>query len=311
MKSEVAVIGSSNVDMLMHADRLPEKGETITGASYMQVFGGKNANQAVACARAGTSTVFVNAMGNDPYADRMLDHFKADGIDCSSMLHFQDVPSGHALCMTGEHGSNYLMVAPGANMKLTPEELVPLMPRLERIPIWLLQCEIPAESNYMLLERARELSVRVIWNYAPAVQADNPPLDCCDTLVVNELEASQLSGMPVDGLEAAVGAASALRSKGVIHVVITLGRDGLYYKGEGEELRMGIYDVEAIDTIAAGDTFCGALASQLAAQAGWSRALLFANAAANLSVTSRGAQPSIPRKEAIEAFLAKHPNPII
>jgi len=311
MQAEVAVIGSSNVDMLMHADRLPEKGETIGGATYLQVFGGKGANQAVACARAGAGTLFVNAVGNDPYVDRMLDNFMADGIDCSSILRFDDVPSGHALCMTGQQGANYLMVASGANMKLTPEKLEPLMPRLETIPVWLLQCEIPAESNYLLLEKARDLPVRVIWNYAPAIQADQPPIDACDTLVVNEVEATQLSGVQVNGLESAIDAADSLIAKGVTHVVLTLGKDGLYYKGAAGEIRMGTYDVKAIDTIAAGDTFCGALACQLAKNEDWNQALLFANAAANISVSCRGAQPSIPRKESIETFIAEHPSPLL
>jgi len=310
MKPEVAVIGSSNVDLLMHADRLPDKGETITGASFMQVFGGKGANQAVACARAGARTVFVNAVGNDPYVETMLKNFENDGIDCSLIQQFDDVPSGHALCMTGERGANYLMVASGANYKLTPDRLEPLIPGLLDVPVWLLQCEIPAESNYLLLEQAKRASVRVIWNYAPAIPADHLPLECCDTLVVNEVEAGQLSGVLVEGPESAVNAASVLRSKGVNHVVLTLGKDGLYYQGESGELSMGVYDIEPIDTIAAGDTFCGALACKLAQKADWTEALLFANAAANISVSQRGAQPSIPSKKTIETFLKEHPNPL-
>jgi len=303
MPTEVAVIGSSNVDLLMKADTLPEKGETVTGASFMQVFGGKGANQAVASARAGARTLFVNAVGQDPYVETMLGSFKAEGIDCSCILQFDDVASGHALCMTGQGGANYLMVASGANMKLGPEQVRPFLPVLAEIPVWLLQCEIPPDTNTLLLEAARNLPNQVIWNYAPALQADNPPVELCDVLVVNEIEATQLSSVSVYDRASAVRAAEALQQKGIPHLIVTLGGNGLVYLGPEGEKWIPSHRVDVVDTVAAGDTFCGALACSLSRKTSWEKSLAYANAAAALSVTRLGAQPSIPRENEIIAFL--------
>lgn len=304
---QVAVIGSSNVDLVMKMARLPEKGETVTNASYLQTFGGKGANQAVAAARAGAQTLFINAVGDDPYAKEMVANFEADGIDCSCLLHLAGVPSGHALCMIGEEGKNYLSVAPGANAMLSPERLAAALDRFRDVPVWLVQCEIPTESLRYLLEEARTEKQRVVWNFAPAIDMPEPPLAACDVLIVNEIEAQQLSGVTVLDPASVREAARALRARGVNDVIITLGAQGLYYDGTDGIHRIPGQSVEVVDTVGAGDTFCGALAAALAENRPWSEALVFAAAAAHLSVGRLGAQPSIPRREEIAAFLQAHP----
>lgn len=309
MANQVAVIGSSNVDMMMKMEALPTRGETVTGATYMQVFGGKGANQAVGSARAGARTLFVNAVGNDPYKDRMVRNFEEDGIDCSCMFHFDDVPSGHALCMIGEEGANYLSVAPGANDKLGVEEIRGILSTIRAVPVWLLQCEIPEETNRFILRQARTPENRVLWNYAPAVKMEAPPLDCCDVFIVNEVEAKQLTGLSVTGRDSARTAARALLDRGAPEVILSLGAAGVLSLAPGREIFLPAHEVEVIDTVGAGDCFCGALACALAEDQDWPTALEFASAAAALSVTRLGAQPSIPKRPAIEAFMKAHPLP--
>lgn len=303
MKHDIAVIGSSNIDLIMKMKRLPEKGETVTNADFMQTFGGKGANQAVAAARAGSRVLFVNAVGDDAYSETMLANFAQDGIDLTHILHCKGLPSGHALVMIGESGMNYLSVAPGANALLTPEVIKDRLEAIRAVPIWVIQCEIPEESLRYLLTEAKTEANRILWNFAPAIEMENPPLAQCDILVVNEVEAFQLSGEKVGNVDDALKAANALRAKGVTEVVLTLGAEGAVYVGPDGHEHIPGYSVKVEDTTAAGDTFCGALACALAEGRPWKEVLGFANAAAALSVTKLGAQASVPRREAIETFL--------
>jgi ribokinase len=300
---QVAVIGSANVDMVMTMPRLPARGETVGGAVFFQTFGGKGANQAVAAARAGARTSLYAAVGQDPYAERMCSELARDGIDCSGIRRIADVPSGHALCMIGEAGANYLSVAPGANFRLGPQMLDTDVDRLRATPVWLLQCEIPEETNRHLLDRVRTAANRVVWNFAPAVPMPDPPLARADVLVVNEIEAAQLSGLPVGDDMQVRAAAAHFHVAGVGDVVITLGDRGAFYSGRAGCIHQPCFPVRVVDTVAAGDTFCGALACRLAEGAGWREALEFASAAAAVSVGRAGAQPSIPHRGEIDDLL--------
>ena len=301
MTESIAVIGSSNVDMIMKMPALPERGETITADTFLQTFGGKGANAAVAAARAGVETLFVNAVGNDPYAEVMVENFRADGIDCSHIYRFDDVPSGHALVMIDRGGMNYLSVAPGANRKITPE-LLRKIP-IANYPIWMVQNEIPQETIRYVLNEAKGENNRVLWNFAPAIEMNDPPLRPCDILVLNESEAFRLSGQRVTEVDSARAAAKTLRSRGANDVVVTLGENGLIYEGGTGALTVPAFAVEVEDTTAAGDCFCGALACALAEGRDWPDALRFASAASAITVTRLGAQPSIPKRDAIDAFL--------
>lgn len=301
--NQVAVIGSSNVDLVMKMERLPCKGETVTNAQFLQTFGGKGANQAVACVRAGAKTLFMNCAGEDPYVEQMLRNFVEDGMDCTCIERFEGMHTGHALCMIGEKGANYLSVAPGANYCMTPEWISKYASRLQSIPIWVLQCEIPVESNRYLLEGVKTPQNRIIWNFAPFVSFPDIPLRACDILIVNEIEASQLSEVAVSDRVSAFKAAESLRSRGVRNVIITLGSDGSVYLGAENCLYQPVFDVDVVDTVAAGDTFCGSLACALSEGMEWKAALKFATAAASLTVTRLGAQPSIPLRSEIDQFL--------
>lgn len=303
MKDKILVIGSSNIDMTMKMDHLPAKGETVTDAVFMQTYGGKGANQAVAAVRAGGNVVFVNAVGDDAHTPKMLDNFKAEGIETQFIFHEKDVASGHALIMIGDEGSNIISVAPGANYKLTPERIDKVKPAFEQAAIILMQYEIPAETIKRVLDIAEKKHIPVMWNLAPARDFDPDYLQKTSILVVNEVEAAFLSSQDVEKDEDIESAARKLRKMGIQTVIISLGKRGAYVLNEETSIKVPAFPVKAKDTTAAGDVFCGSLAAAMVEGRSLRLAVRFANSASALSVTRMGAQPSAPFRKEIDAFL--------
>jgi ribokinase len=306
MSGPIVVIGSSNVDFIMKMDHLPARDETVTDATFMQTFGGKGANQAVAAGRAGGDVVFVNCVGDDPYAEAMVAGFEASGIRTDMITHEQDVASGSALVMIGEGGHNYLSVAPGANARLTPARVEAVRNLIASASYVLMQYEIPRETIERVLDIAADAGVPVVWNYAPANPFDVTNLRKVEIVVVNEPEASALTELPVRDIESARTAALKLQDLGATTAIVTLGEAGSVIASH--ELEDGVthvpaFPVEAVDTTAAGDTYCGCLLVALAEGKGLTEAVKFAGAAAALCVQKLGAQPSTPWREEIDAFL--------
>jgi len=306
MKSKIAVIGSSNVDLLMKMDHLPEKGETVTDAEFFQVYGGKGANQAVAAARAGGNVAFVNCVGEDAYTPQMVQNYKNDGIDIRFVFQEKGIASGHALIMIGGQGMNYLSVAPGANYKLTPQKIDEAIPVIDEAAMIVMQYEIPEETIKYIIDLANRKSIPVLWNCAPARAFDLSYIPKINILVLNEVEAGFLAGMTVENESDAEKAAGVLIAQGVEKVIITLGSKGAFVVTKTEKVSVPAFKVEAVDTTAAGDTFCGAFAVALVEGKSLKEALQFASAAAAISVTRMGAQPSAPTRKEIESFLGKH-----
>jgi len=303
MKNKIVVIGSSNVDLLMKMDRLPEKGETVTDAVFMQVYGGKGANQAVAAARAGGNVAFVNCVGEDAYTPQMVQNFKDDGIDTRFVFKEKGIASGHALIMIGNQGDNYISVAPGANYSLTPEKINEALPVFEEAAMIVMQYEIREETIKYVIDLANKHNTPVLWNMAPARAFDLSYIPKINTLVLNEVEAGFLAGITVEKKEDADKAANVLISKGVEKVIITLGAQGAFVATKDEKVSVKVYQVDAVDTTAAGDTFCGSFAVALVEGKSLKESLQFASAAAAISVTRMGAQPSAPARVEIENFL--------
>lgn len=302
------IIGSANVDMIMKVKRLPERGETVTGGVFMQTFGGKGANQAVAAARAGGDARFVACLGrDDPFTSVMLENFRRDGLDVSGVRLSDDLPSGSALVMIDEQGMNYLTVAPGANAKLMPAHIADSWPMIGASGMILLQMEIPVETNREVLRRAREAGIPVMFNYAPAHAIHPELLRDTDTLIVNENEAAALSGVTYSGSDSVEIMLRSLAASGARRVVVTLGGEGAAFYADGVVGRAPAFRVEAVDTTAAGDTFCGALGVAVLEGRAFAEAVRFAMAAAAVSVTRFGAQPSIPSRAEIDHFLQSHP----
>jgi ribokinase len=303
MKNKIVVIGSSNVDLLMKMDHLPEKGETVTDAEFFQVYGGKGANQAVAAARAGGNVAFVNCVGEDAYTPQMVQNYKNDGIDTRFVFQEKGVASGHALIMIGGEGMNYLSVAPGANYKLNPAKIDEAMPVIDEAAMIVMQYEITEETIKYVIDIANRKGIPVMWNCAPARTFDFSYIPKINILVLNEVEAGFLAEMHVETEADAEKAAQKLVDSGVEKVIITLGSKGAFVVTKTEKVSVPAFKVEAVDTTAAGDTFCGAFAVSLVEGKPMKEALQFASAAAAISVTRMGAQPSAPTRNEIEQFL--------
>jgi ribokinase len=305
MAGKVVVVGSSNVDLLMKMPRLPKVGETVTDCLFAQVFGGKGANQAVGAARAGGDVVFIACVGDDGYGGQVIESLRQDGIDTRFVSREPGVASGTALIMVGGEGHNYLAVAPGANYRLTPAHVDRARQTIEGAAIVISQCEILPETLDRAIALGAELGKPVMLNLAPARPVSAPSLAKLAYLSVNETEAEFLTGLEVASERDVEAAAEALLAKGPRTVVLTLGARGAYVAGDGVRALVPGFAVAAVDSTAAGDVHCGALAVALVEGRPLLEAARFANAAAALSVTKLGAQPSAPRREDIEALLAR------
>ena len=304
MQKNIVVIGSSNVDLIMKMARLPELGETVTDGEFVQVYGGKGANQAVGAARAGGRVRFVNCVGDDAYTERMVQNFRDDGIDTELVFRETGIPSGHALVMIGNDGHNYLSVAPGSNYRLTPARVDQSADRIKEAAMVVLQNEIPMASNARVLEIAHAAGVPVLWNFAPAMDYPTALFDYKPMVVANEVEARFLTGMEVTDRESATTAAGALLDKGASLAIVTLGSAGAVTRNSEETVFTPAFKVQAVDTTAAGDVFCGSLAVALTEGRALADAVRFASAAAALSVQVLGAQPSAPSRSDIDRLLA-------
>ena len=302
MKS-VLVVGSSNTDMIIRVPRIPRPGETVLGGEFSMAAGGKGANQAVAAARAGGRVTFVARVGEDGFGDRALAGFAAEGIDTRFVLRTPGAPSGLALITVDERGENSISVASGANALLSAGDVEAAAAAFSAADIVLLQLESPLPTVKAALRLARDKGVPVVLNPAPARPLADDLLRRVAVLTPNEPEAELLAGVPVRDEEGAREAAARLRARGPAAVVVTLGERGAYASSLEFDGLVPAFKAVPVDTTAAGDVFNGALAVALAEELPMIEALRFAQAAAAISVTRPGAQPSAPTRAEILALL--------
>jgi len=296
----VLVVGSSNTDMIVRVPRIPRPGETVLGGAFAMAGGGKGANQAVAAARAGGRVTFVGRIGDDIFGQRALAGFETDGIDTRFVLRTSGAASGIALINVDAGGENSISVASGANALLTVADIEKAAEVFAAADILLLQLESPLETVEAAVRKAGEKAVPVILNPAPARPLDDRVLRLVSILTPNEHEAEILTGIAVTDGSSARSAAARLRARGAAGVVITLGERGAYASSPEFEGPVPAFKVDPVDTTAAGDVFNGALAVALAEKRPLPEALRFAQAAAAISVTRPGAQPSAPTRAEIE-----------
>lgn len=301
---KIAVVGSSNTDMIVKVERLPRPGETVLGGVFSTAAGGKGANQAVAASRAGGSVAMIARVGDDAFGAQAVKGLRADGIDVSRVKVDPGAPSGVALIFVDRRGENSIAVASGANAGLSPDDVTAAGESIRSAEILLMQLETPLETVACAAGIARRAGVRVILNPAPARPLDDSLLRALSVITPNESEAEALTGISVKDDAGAQRAAAALLKKGVETVIITMGERGAFVKTAGISARISGFAVEAVDATAAGDVFNGALAVALAEGKGLEESVRFANAAAAMSVTKMGAQPSIPKRVEIERMLA-------
>jgi ribokinase len=303
-QTRIVVIGSSNTDMIIKTDHIPRPGETVLGGEFFTAAGGKGANQAVAAARADRDVVFIGRVGDDVFGQRAIESFARDGIDTDYIIKDKEAPSGIALITVSADGENSIAVASGANARLSPADIENSADIIISASVLLMQLEIPIETVRRAAQIARDHDVRVILNPAPAQPLDDLLLSSVSVLTPNETETEMLTGiMPADPAALSRAAASLL-SKGIAAVLITLGSRGVFVATPSLQELVPAFRVKAIDTTAAGDVFNGALAVALSENKSIVDAARFANAAAALSVTKLGAQPSAPYRAEIEYLLA-------
>lgn len=302
---KIVVIGSSNTDLITKVKNFPAPGETIVGKEYIEAMGGKGANQAMAAHRLGGEVQFITCLGDDANGKNALAYYKEEGLNVSSSLIVDGVASGTAIIMVDEAGENSIIITPGANNKLSPTYLSSIENIIKEADILVLQMEVPYETVKEACALAKKNQTQVILNVAPARSLDEELLNNVDILVVNETEAEQISGEKIEkiGEERVV---NTLLEMGVNTVVLTLGKNGCFYKNRVEAMSFGTFEVDAVDTTSAGDTFCGALAAEIARGNSWEDTLIFASAASAICITKMGAQPSIPNEDEVRAFLNKN-----
>lgn len=306
MSSKVVVVGSSNTDMIIKLDRLPQPGETLLGGEFSTAAGGKGANQAVAAARAGGAVTFIARVGDDMFGRLAVEGFASDGIDVRHVLPDPGAPSGVALIFVDRHGENSIAVASGANARLSPADVRTAGDVIHSADILVTQLETPLETVRSAVELAASHGVPVLLNPAPAQTLDAEILQHVSVLTPNETEAALLTGIEVSSESGAEAAARKLAAAGVAQIIITLGSRGAFVYGSNHKQLVAGFLVKAVDTTAAGDVFNGALAVALANGSKLVDAVRFANAAAALSVTKLGAQPSAPTRVEIEEFLHRY-----
>jgi len=303
--SKILVIGSSNTDLIAKVKNFPNSGETIEGIAYMQAMGGKGANQAIAAHRLGGGVRFITCLGNDVNGKNTLQYYQNEGLDVSSSLIVEEISSGTAMIWVDEKGENCIVITPGANNKLTPEYILKIEENIANAEIIMLQMEIPYETVKTVCYLAKKHNKKVILNVAPARVLDEDILKNVDILVVNKTEAETISGVKIEEV-GKMTVIEKLISLGVSTIVLTLGKEGCLLKNEQTVINKQAFVVDTIDTTAAGDTFCGALAARLSKGENWDDVLTFASAASALCVTRMGAQPSMPTEKEVLDFLKEN-----
>ena len=294
----IVVVGSCNTDMVVKSHRLPVPGETVLGGAFMINPGGKGANQAVAVARLGGKITFISKTGNDLFGKQSIEMYDEEKINTDFIFSDPNLPSGVALIMVDMNGENCIVVASGANGSLSPQDIDKAKHVIESADILLMQLEIPMETVEYAAKLAHDKGIKVILNPAPAAFLSNELLACLYAIVPNKTEAEMLSGIKVSDLKSAKQAADIISAKGVDIVVITLGSKGALIKDGNTYHNIEAEKIDAVDTTAAGDTFCGALSVGISEGMSIVESVKMANIAAGITITREGAQAAIPyRKE--------------
>lgn len=302
---DIVVIGSLNMDMVVRTNRSPDAGETLIGQAFALSPGGKGANQAVAAARLGAEVSMIGRVGKDTFGSEMLEIIRNEGIHIEHISVSEHEATGVASIVIEEDGENRIIVVPGANIELTVEDIQALEAVISQAKIIVLQLEMDLAMSEQAIAIAHRKGIPVILNPAPARVLKDEMLAQVSYLTPNETEAGILSGMTVDSAETAEQAARILLQKGVQNVIVTLGSKGaLIVNAEGAKAVPG-FPVKAVDTVAAGDSFNGALAQQLVIGKTLEEAVSFANAVGALAVGKEGAIPSLPQLSEVEQFLKR------
>ena len=305
MGKNVLVIGSINVDYVIHTERLPKLGETLTGSAFAMNFGGKGANQAVALAKTGSNVKMLGAVGKDLSGELAINNLKSFGIDTTDVLTV-DAPTGAAV-ITVCKGDNHIILDIGANAFVTPEVIAEREALFDWADYVVMQYEIPMESVLFAARMTKKHGKKVILNPAPVKEADPALFAFVDLIIPNEFEAQLITGISPDDNATTEKAIRALQALGCKDAAITLGKRGCAYTTESGEIAYeGIYSVKVVDTTAAGDSFIGGLCKSLCEGSTMQDAVAYASAVSSITVSRPGAGVSIPTAEEVTEFLKTH-----
>jgi ribokinase len=317
---DILVVGSMNADLVIRAPRFPQPGETISGEDLQIIPGGKGANQAIAAARQGASVTMVGRVGNDSFGPELINNLKRNNVDTSHVQIDSRSATGTAIIIVDTNGQNSIVLSPGGNGKLSPADLddVPFADH----KLLLLQLEIPLEVVFSAAQRAKEEGLRVLLNPAPACSLPDELVSLSDFILPNETELSLLTNQPVHDLASAGKAAGTLIERGAQNVIVTLGANGALIVSGQQVTHVNTYQVDVVDTTAAGDAFIGGFAAKLLESDGkpsrrqeqvspgrhgdapaLQNAVRYGCACGALAATKFGAQPSLPTREEAERFI--------
>jgi ribokinase len=291
------------MDLVVRSPRIPVPGETILGGDFLVVPGGKGANQAVAIAKLGAHAILVARLGDDVFGRKSLENFEKEKVDTRYVTLTPGVPSGVALITVDAAGNNAIVVAPGANAKLTPDDVYRAQAEIGSAGAVVAQLEVPLATVQCAAELAQRAGVTFVLNPAPAQELSPALLAMVTVLTPNETEAEILTGVKVVNPESACRAADRLWEAGVKAAIVTMGAQGFLLAQGSTREHIGAEKVSVVDTTAAGDAFTGCLAVGLGQGHSLRDSAIFANRAAALCVTRMGAQPSMPTREEVHAFV--------
>ena len=300
--TDIVVLGSLNMDLVVRAPRIPQPGETIHGEDFDTIPGGKGANQAAAAARLGANVKMVGRVGADDFGPILLENMRVQGVDVSHIRVDPDTASGISLITIDAAGENSIVLASGANARVSLEDVGGIRGLLAQARFLVMQFEIPLPIVGAAIALAKDRGVQVILNPAPAYPVDAEFLQGVTYLVVNETEAQTLTGLVVHDVESARAAGRALLETGVPVVIVTLGGEGALVATPDGTAHVPAHRVQVVDTTAAGDAFVGGLATALLAGLELVEAVRYATCAGTLATTVLGAQTSLPSANQVQAL---------
>lgn len=298
---KILVLGSLNMDLVTNVKVTPKVGETILGRGFSEIPGGKGANQAVAIGRLGGNVSMLGRVGNDNFGADLIQALADSGVENAMVKKVEGAPTGTALIMVNDDGDNSIVVIPGANYELKPEDIED--EQFEDAEYLLAQLETPIETIEFAYAKAKALGLKTVLNTAPAQKLSKELISNVDLIVPNETEFELLTGHTPETKEGLDAGTKWLFEQGVKELIITLGKNGaLYVSNQGDQLHVNGYAVKAIDTTAAGDSFIGGLLTALSKGETMKEAMEFAMKVGAVTVTKHGAQSSLPTLEEIESF---------
>jgi ribokinase len=303
LRNKVVIIGSYNTDLTIKTGRIPRPGETVIGGAFTEGGGGKGANQAVAAVRAGAKVSFIARVGCDVLGKNGIQRLADEGIDTRYIIYDPEVPTGIAFIVVDERGENSIVVASGANARLSPDDIKAAQDEISSAAVLLVQLESPIETIRKAIEIAHKKGAIVILNPAPVQPLEHNLLKEIDIITPNKVEAEMITGIKVTDEESLHAIVKKFFEYGIKNVLITLGSKGIFAGYSNTMELIPAYKVCSIDSTGAGDVFSGSLAAFLSEGMSIEKAVKMANVSASLSVTRLGAQNSAPHRSEIEGFV--------